>query len=275
MTARPAIGDTGGAGGTLAHGLRETARWLARSRWTVVLTGAGVSTESGLPDFRSAPGRGRPGGLWTGLDPMRVASASAFERDPDSFYRFYQNRLAQMVGAEPNAAHRAIARLEALGVVQLLVTQNVDRLHQRAGSRAVAEVHGNLQEARCQSCNVVVPVAEMGRQLDAGTHPRCARCGGPLRPNVVLFEEALPAEPFRRAEEGCTRCEVLLLAGSSLEVYPVAGLPQVAKDHGARVVIVNRDPTACDGLADLILRGEAGEVLPAIVAAVEDLLASQ
>ncbi len=256
--------------GTLADGIRQAARWLAASRWTAVLTGAGVSTESGLPDFRSAPGRDRPGGLWTGLDPMQVASASAFERDPDSFYRFYQQRLAQLVGAEPNAAHRAIARLEALGLMQLLITQNVDRLHQQAGSREIVEVHGNLREARCHSCEMVVPIAEMVRPLDAGTRPRCARCGGPLRPNVVLFEEMLPVGAYGRAEDACARCEVLLIVGSSLEVYPVAGLPHLAQEHGARVVIVNRDPTTCDRLADLVLRGQAGEVLPAIVAALPD-----
>ncbi len=240
---------------------------LRQSRWTAVLTGAGVSTESGLPDFRSAPAPGRPGGLWTGVDPMRVASASAFARDPDAFYRFYRERLSRLAGAKPNAAHQAIAQLEALGLVQLVITQNVDRLHQEAGSREVVEVHGNLREARCQSCGSIVPIEEMARQLDAGEHPRCARCGGRLRPNVVLFEEMLPVEAHKRAEDACRRCEALLVVGSSLEVYPVAGLPSLAKKHGAKIAIVNSDPTACDRLADILLRGRAGEILPAVVEA--------
>lgn len=249
--------------------IRLAGDFLRRSRWTAVLTGAGVSTESGLPDFRSTPSSRRGGGLWTGVDPMRVASATAFARDPDAFYEFYRRRLSHLAGAEPNPAHRAIARLEAIGLVQLVITQNVDRLHQAAGSREVVEVHGNLAEARCQSCGAVAPVGEMTRQLEAGGRPRCAACGGRLRPNVVLFEEMLPAAAYGRAEDACRRCDVLLVAGSSLEVYPVAGLPRRAKEHGATIVIVNREPTACDGLADVVLRGQAGEILPNIVRTVE------
>ena len=257
----------------VVDGIRLAGDLLRQSRWTAVLTGAGVSTESGLPDFRSTPAAGRPGGLWTGLDPMRVASASAFARDPDAFYRFYQQRLSHLAGAKPNAAHRAIAQLEALGLVQLVITQNVDRLHQAAGSRDVVEVHGNLSEARCQSCGSIVPIGEMARQLDAGAHPRCARCGGRLRPNVVLFEEMLPVEAYERAEDACLRCEALLVVGSSLEVYPVAGLPYLAKEHGAKIAIVNSDPTACDRLADVLLRGRAGEILPAAVRAAQQAAA--
>jgi NAD-dependent deacetylase len=255
---------------TFSNGIRQAGALLKQSRWTVVLTGAGVSTESGLPDFRSVAAPGRLAGLWTGLDPMRVASASAFAHDPDAFYRFYRQRLSHLAGAEPNAAHRAIAQLEALGLVQLVITQNVDRLHQKAGSREVVEVHGNLNEARCQSCGSIAPIDEMARQIDAGAHPRCARCGGRLRPNVVLFEEKLPLEAYDRAEDACRRCEVLLAVGSSLEVYPVAGLPTLAKEHGAKIAVVNRDPTSSDGLADILLRGQAGEILPAIAKAVQE-----
>lgn len=251
----------------LSDEIRLAGGLLGRSRWTAVLTGAGVSTESGLPDFRSAPAPGRPAGLWAGIDPVRVASASAFARDPAAFYRFYRQRLSHLAGAKPNAAHRAIAELEALGFAQLVITQNVDRLHQEAGTRNVVEVHGNLCEARCQRCEAVVPIAEMTRQLDVEDEPRCAGCGGRLRPNVVLFEEMLPAAAYGRAEAACRRCEALLVVGSSLEVYPVAGLPQLAKERGAKILIVNRDPTPCDRMADVLLRGQAGEVLPAIVKA--------
>ncbi len=269
---RPSGGGPGaGESGIRAEAVARAARLLRRSRWTAVLTGAGVSTESGLPDFRSSPGKDRPGGLWTGLDPSRVASAGAFERDPDAFYAFYRKRVAGLAGAAPNPAHRAIARLEALGLVQVVITQNVDGLHQQAGSREVVEVHGNLREARCAACGVVVPIAEMTAPLDAGKRPRCARCGGLLRPNVVLFEEMLPRDAYSRAEEACARCDVLLIVGSSLEVYPVAGLPHLAAEQGARLVIVNRDPTPCDRIADVVLRAPAGDALPAIVAAIESV----
>ena len=243
--------------------VRRAARLLRRSPWTAVLTGAGVSTESGLPDFRS------PGGLWAGVDPARVASASAFARDPDAFYDFYQTRLGVLGTAAPNAAHRAIARLEALGLVQVVITQNVDGLHQQAGSRAVVEVHGNLREARCSACGWIVPISEMSAQLERSARPRCARCGGLLRPNVVLFEEMLPPDSYDRAEEACRRCAVLVVVGSSLEVYPVAALPDLVRNRGAHLVVVNRDPTPYDGDADVVLRGAAGMILPGVVAAVE------
>lgn len=243
--------------------VRLAAGLLQRSRWTAVLTGAGVSTESGLPDFRS------PGGLWTGVDPARVASLSAFERDPDAFYSFYRTRLGMLGTAAPNAAHKAIAHLEALGLVQVVITQNIDGLHQLSGSHEVVEVHGNLREARCSGCGEITPISEMAVQLERGARPRCARCGALLRPNVVLFEEMLPLDAYARAEEACRRCAVLVVVGSSLEVYPVAGLPQLAQSRGAHLVIVNREPTGYDDGASVVLRGAAGKILPEIVAAVE------
>ena len=237
--------------------VRRIAALLRRGMFTVVLTGAGVSTESGLPDFRST------GGLWSGIDPARVASLSAFQSDPQAFYAFYQTRLARLAGAVPNAAHRAIARLEALGAVHLVVTQNVDGLHQQAGSRDVVEVHGNLREARCAGCGAVRPIAEMAGPLRSGTLPRCAACGGLLRPNVVL-----PAAAYERAASACETCRVLLVVGSSLQVYPVAGLPALAARQGARLAIVNREPTPLDGQADVVARGDAGAALPRIADAV-------
>jgi len=246
--------------------IRRAAALLRRGRLNVVLTGAGVSTESGLPDFRSGDG------LWTRVDPARVASLSAFRRDPDAFYAFYAARLATLAQAAPNPAHRAIARLEALGAVHLVVTQNVDGLHQQAGSRTVVEVHGNLREARCAACDALGPIAEMTMMLRAGAVPRCRRCGGLLRPNVVLFEELLPAAAYERAEAACRACEVLLVVGSSLEVYPVAGLPGLAIEHGARLIIVNREATPYDTLAVLVVRGEAGVVLPGIAQAVQEMI---
>jgi len=228
-----------------------------------VLTGAGVSTESGLPDFRSKDG------LWAQVDPARVASLSAFRRDPGAFYAFYATRLATLARAAPNPAHRAIARLEALGAVHLVVTQNVDGLHQQAGSRTVVEVHGNLREARCAGCGALGPIEEMAAKAREGALPRCGRCEGLLRPNVVLFEELLPQAAYERAEAACRACEVLLVVGSSLEVYPVAALPALAVERGAQLIIVNREATPVDRLAALVVRGEAGAVLPGIAQAVE------
>ena len=241
----------------------RAARILRRSRATVVLTGAGVSTESGLPDFRS------PGGLWTGVDPSRVASLSAFRRDPVAFYAFYRTRLEALRHAAPNSAHRAIARLEAIGVVQMIITQNVDGLHQQAGSRDVVEVHGNLREARCVGCGLLSPIVEMAARVEAGEVPRCVQCGGLLRPNVVLFEEMLPQAAYDRAEDACRTCTALVVVGSSLEVYPVAALPDLAVQRGARLLIVNREATPYDAVASLVLHGEAGTVLPHLAAAIE------
>lgn len=243
--------------------IARAAAVLSAGRRGVALTGAGVSTESGLPDFRSADG------LWATMDPARVASLSAFRRDPTAFYSFYRTRLSRLAGAVPNDGHRALARLEAAGILHLVVTQNVDGLHQQAGSRDVVEVHGNLRECRCVDCGAVLPIGEMAGLLEAGEIPRCARCGGLLRPNVVLFEELLPIAAYERAEAACRECDVLLVVGSSLEVYPVAGLPDLAVRTGARLVIVNRDPTPCDPLAEVVVRGNAGTVLPAIVEAVD------
>ena len=241
--------------------IERAAGILGAGRRNVALTGAGVSTESGLPDFRS------PGGLWASIDPATVASLSAFRRDPGAFYAFYRTRLSHLAGAAPNPAHRGLARLEAAGILQLLITQNVDGLHQQAGSREVVEVHGNLRECRCAGCGAVRPIAEMTRGVESGTLPRCAECGGLLRPNVVLFEELLPAAAYERAEAACRDCDVLLVVGSSLEVYPVAALPDLAVRSGARLVIVNRDPTPCDAMAEVVVRGNAAAALPAMAAA--------
>ncbi len=246
-----------------AEGIHRAAALLLRGRANVVLTGAGASTESGLPDFRS------PGGLWAGVDPARVASLSAFRRDPAAFFAFYRTRLEMLRHAAPNPAHRAIATLEARGHVQMVITQNVDGLHQQAGSREVVEVHGNLREARCTECGRIVPIAEMLAGLEVGPVPRCGRCGGVLRPSVVLFEELLPLDAYTRAEEACRHCDVLLVVGSSLEVHPVAALPDLAVRRKARLVIVNRDPTPYDPVADVVLRGTAGPVLSQIVGALD------
>lgn len=241
--------------------LRTAADYIARSRRSVALTGAGVSTESGLPDFRS------DSGLWAGVDPLEVASLSAFQRRPQAFYHFYRTRLAQLGGAQPNAAHRALVALEVHGL-SAVITQNVDGLHQAAGSRRVIELHGNLREAACPACGWRGPIALITDALDRGELPACPVCGGRPKPNVVLFEELLPADAYEAAEREIRSADILLVVGSSLQVTPAAWLPEVARAHGAAIIIANDEPTVMDGVADVILRGRAGTVLPELVAGV-------
>ncbi len=222
----------------------------------VVLTGAGVSTESGIPDFRS------PGGIWAEFDPYEVASIDGFRRDPERVWEFYGLRLGVLAQAEPNDAHVAIAELEARGLVQAVVTQNVDRLHGRAGSRDVIEVHGSIATASCPSCG---RREERERVRELLPLPRCADCGSVLKPNVVMFGELLPVEVIDRATALVQGAGLLLVVGSSLEVWPVAGLPDEALAHGAKLAIVNRDPTPYDARADFVIHQTAGEVLAACV----------
>jgi NAD-dependent deacetylase len=217
----------------------------------VVLTGAGVSTESGVPDFRSA------GGIWATYDPAQVASIEGFRRDPERVWEFYGRRLALLGEVEPNAAHVSLAELEAAGLVQAVITQNVDGLHARAGSRAVIEVHGSLASAVCPACGATVPAAEAVARLPL---PRCAVCGAVLKPGVVMFGELLPEDALAAAVELARGAGLLLVAGSSLQVWPVAGLPDETLRRGGRVVIVNREPTPHDQSAALVVRADAGPV---------------
>ena len=218
----------------------------------VVLTGAGVSTESGIPDFRSA------GGIWAQYDPMDYATIDAFRRDPEKVWDFYSKRLGVLTEAEPNPAHVALAELERAGLVEAVITQNVDRLHERAGSQNVVEVHGSLRTSSCLACGHSEP---FDRVVELFPVPRCERCGAVLKPDVVMFGELLPQEAIDRSFELARRAGLFLVVGSSLEVYPVAGLPEEALVHGATLAIVNRGPTGYDALADLKIDAAAGETL--------------
>jgi NAD-dependent protein deacetylase/lipoamidase len=248
---------------TQAHsGLDAAIAAAARARHIVAFTGAGVSTESGLPDFRS------PGGIWSTIDPSKVATRSAALSAPTQFYEFYRARLEMLATAAPNPAHLALARWEHAGTLRSVVTQNVDSLHQQAGSRRVIELHGNLREAACLVCRRVFPVARIRESLDAGTLPECAACGGMLKPNVVLFGEVLPEAEWAAAMEAARQCDVVLVVGSSLLVTPAAYVVHEALQHGARLIIVNREATSLDGAAAAVLRGDAGRILPELVDAV-------
>ncbi|HHY39143.1 MAG TPA: NAD-dependent deacylase [Clostridia bacterium] len=239
--------------------IEEALKVWAESKRTVVLTGAGISTESGLVDFRS------PQGLWKQVNPAQVASIWALEYSPEEFFRFYRERLDTMRHALPNKGHVALARLEAAGFVSTVVTQNIDGLHQKAGSRSVYEVHGDLRSAFCMGCRRRFPIDVIleggsGVRLD-GLIPRCKSCGGTVRPNVVLFGEGLPSDIFRAAQSEATLCDLFIAIGSSLEVGPVNSLVSIAKYHGAHVMIINREPTYMNNLADIFLQCSAGPVL--------------
>jgi len=221
----------------------------------IVLTGAGVSTESGIPDFRSATG------IWADIDPFEVASLPAFRRDPERVWRFYRERLDVLRDANPNAAHVALAELEERGLVQAVVTQNIDLLHTRAGSRDVVEVHGSIRSAQCPGCLWTEQADAVLAQLEARPTPTCPRCGEVLKPGVVLFGELLPAAAMERATQLARGARLVLVVGSSLEVWPVAGLPLEARAFA----IVNRGPTALDEHALLKIDAGAGETLSAVL----------
>ena len=229
----------------------------------VALTGAGISVPSGIPDFRT-PGTG----LWERVNPMEVAHIAAFRRDPERFWSFYGNRFATLEGKEPNGAHRALAELERRGLLRAVITQNIDRLHRRAGTVDLIEVHGSIDTSSCLDCREPVPLDEVRRRLAADDRgvPRCG-CGQALKPDVVLFGELLPEAALDRAQRLALEADLLLCVGSSLEVHPVAGLPQLTLAAGGRVAIVTRGPTPYDAQASVRLGGDVVEELEGLVAA--------
>ena len=224
----------------------------------VVLTGAGISTESGIPDFRS------PTGIWATYDPMDYASIDAFLADPVKVWDFYAKRLDVLADAQPNEGHRALAELEERGWVSGIVTQNIDRLHERAGSRTVVEVHGSIRTSSCLDCGEVVPLAEVVRLLEDAPAPACPRCGRILKPDVVMFGEYLPPDGIAHASRLAAQAALLLVVGSSLEVHPVAGLPLETLAGGGTLAIVNRGPTPLDARAAVTIDAGAGETLRAL-----------
>ena len=245
---------------------------VSRARHTVVLTGAGISTESGIPDYR---GGGR---YWARYDPEGLTYARFVASEParGNYWRMAREFFTLMRHAQPNAAHRALAELERRDVLQSVLTQNVDGLHQRAGHRAdrVLEVHGTAARIRCLDCDVRIPAEQLYQTLGDGEVPYCERCSGILKPDVVLFGEPIAPAVAAAATAQVARCDLLLVVGSSLFVQPFASLPARAKDGGARLAIVNLSSTPYDADMDVIVRGLAGEVLPRMVANLDADLAS-
>ena len=228
----------------------------------VVLTGAGISTESGIPDFRSA------GGIWERYDPYEVGHVDSLSRDPAQVWEFYALRLDALARAEPNDGHHALARLEEHGWIRAIVTQNVDGLHQRAGSRDVVEVHGSLRGAECLGCGMRVPMVEAIASLPL---PACPECGEVLKPGVVMFGELLPVQAIERARQLAAEAGLLLVVGSSLEVHPVAALPGETLAAGGALALVNHGGTPWDSRAELVIDGGAGGTLRAVAAALDIL----
>jgi len=242
--------------------VERLAELLGQSRRAVALTGAGVSVPSGIPDFRTPET-----GLWAKVDPMEVAHISVFKGDPERFWSYYRPRFQSLGDKEPNRAHEALAELERRGLIEGVITQNIDRLHRAAGSENVIEVHGSIKTSSCTGCGASFGLEEVDGLFDERGVALCAACGGAVKPDVVLFGEMLPAEAIERATELAEAADLMLCVGSSLAVHPVAGLPQLTLERGGRLAIVTKGETPYDADAEVRLDGEVDEELSALVAA--------
>jgi NAD-dependent deacetylase len=242
--------------------VERLAELLGRSHRAVALTGAGVSVPSGIPDFRTPET-----GLWANVDPMEVAHIDVFERDPERFWRYYRPRFQSLGDKEPNRAHEALAELELRGLIEGVITQNIDRLHRAAGSREVVEVHGSIETSSCLACGTAFGLERVEDLFDERGVAICAECGGAVKPDVVLFGELLPDAALARATELAEGADLMLCVGSSLAVHPVAGLPQLTLAGGGRLALVTKGATPYDRDAELKLEGEVDEELAALVAA--------
>lgn len=239
--------------------VERAAELLAAAQHAIAMTGAGVSAESGIPTFRGE------GGLWTKYDPVKVSSIDSFMADPASYWEVSRERGRVALAARPNPGHLALAAMEAIGRLVAVVTQNTDGLHQDAGSRRVIELHGSGRTVQCLDCGRREPRSEVQARLDVEMPPRCRNCGSIfLKPTVVLFGEPMPVAAVQEAFALAGQADVVLVAGSSLVVYPAAEVPLVAVRAGARMIVVNAEPTPFDRLAEVVIHGRSGEVLPQI-----------
>jgi NAD-dependent deacetylase len=247
----------------VASATEELAALIRHSGSTVALTGAGVSVPSGIPDFRT-PGKG----LWEKVDPMSVATIDAFHRDTKGFWDFYRPRFHMLTDKLPNPAHEALAELERRGLLDAVITQNIDRLHHKAGSERVIEVHGSIATASCTSCDAGYPLEQVESLFDSDGIATCGLCAGKVKPDVVLFGELLPQGEIAEAERLCAGADLLLCVGSSLEVYPVAGLPELTLAAGGRLAVVTQSSTPYDSEATVRLDGDVADDLTAVLASI-------
>jgi NAD-dependent deacetylase len=242
------------------RGLTAAASLLSGARRGVAFTGAGVSAESGIRTFRGEDG------LWKEYDPYKVASIDAFLEDPKRYWEVSRQRWSSFAHARPNAAHRALAAMEAAGKLAAVVTQNTDGLHRDAGTRRLIELHGSGRVVRCLDCGAEEPREQVQARLEREMPPHCLRCGSiHIKPAVVFFGEAMPRPAVEEAFELATHCDLMLVVGSSLQVYPAAQVPLAAVEAEAPLVIVNAEPTPFDEMADVVLTGQAGAILPALL----------
>lgn len=243
--------------------VKETARYLLSSKQTVALTGAGISVESGIPPFRG------PGSLWEKYDPMEFAHINAFLKNPEKVWKTLIAEMRDVLtSAAPNAGHFGLARLENLGMLKTVITQNIDGLHQRAGNTDVIEFHGNFAWLSCMDCGLR---QEITRVSVAEIPPRCS-CGGIFRPDCVFFGELIPPEALDRSQQAAAQCDVMLVVGTSATVQPAAYMPVIARQRGATVIEINPEPSPLTGTtSQILLQGKAGEVISELVAAVESL----
>lgn len=247
--------------------IRQAAELIKNSKYIVAFTGAGISVESGIPDFRS------PGGLWERYDPNEYAHISTFLTYPEKYWEMHMELREMVMRAQPNPAHEVLATLEhKYGKLKSVVTQNVDFLHSRAGNSKVLELHGTTQTSHCLSCNSEFFYTEVEKMLDQGQIPPRCQCNGLIKTDTILFGEQLPYDVLSQAREEVISADLLMVIGSSLLVYPAAALPSVAIQTGSRLLIVNREPTPMDPYADVVVRGKAGLLLPVILSKFEALV---
>lgn len=244
------------------HAIQQAADLIQTASYAVVLTGAGISTPSGIPDFRSPSS-----GMWTKIDPIAVASIWGYHDHPDVFYRWFVPLAKQIRKAKPNAAHFALAELEQNSRLKLVITQNIDGLHQVAGSGHVVELHGHLRTASCLDCTQQIALEQIWSAVEGGQISYCAACGGLVKPDVILFGEPLPYDALRVAQEAALFSDLLISIGTSLEVEPAADLPHLARRSGSRVIIINRQPTIADNIADVVIHDDVVTALPELVRA--------
>ena len=241
-------------------GIEFSAELFRTAKRVIVLTGAGISTPSGIPDFRS-----EGSGLWSRDEPLEVASLHTFRTHPEKFYEWFRPLARQIFEAIPNAAHQALAKLEKAKYIHSIITQNIDMLHQKAGTTHIAELHGTLRTLSCTQCFQQVDSAPyLEPFVERGKLPHCPHCGALLKPDVILFGEQLPQRAWFEAQRDSRACDLMLVAGSSLEVMPVAGLPMQALDRGAHLVIINNTPTYLNVRADAAIQENVSDIIPAI-----------
>jgi len=244
--------------------IMKIVKLILYSKYVIALTGAGISTESGIPDFRG------PNGLWRKINP-ETATYSYFIKHPKDFWSLYLSFINVFINAKPNNAHYGLAKMEKLGILKAIITQNIDGLHQKAGSKRVIELHGNLKKVSCISCGMKYNYKDVLNIIKKGIPPTCSKCEGILKPDIIFFGEPLPQNSIEEAFSEAYKSDLILVLGTSLTVYPAAYIPDIVKNNGGKVVIINSNKTMKDYLGDVMIRGKLGEVIPKIVSKIEEL----